>query len=222
MINTPDYETAASKALELLLQNNLPETPIDPLPILMKYPGVRVVPFAGLAADADMDRADLVPMFGHNTDACTFNLTMNIEGVSYVVYYNMMLTSVEINRALARELGHIALVHDGAARTVQARMAEAMCFAHSLLSPRPILHMLQQSGVPITIDVLTSTTGCSYKCVEGIQEIPPVHVPADLNRRVRDLYAPHINEFVRFYLNAPTPDHSPLVDLGQFMEGYEE
>lgn len=82
--------------------------------------------------------------------------------------------------------------------------------------------MLQQSGLPFTLNVLVHTTGCSSDCIDEIREIPGVNVPAELNRQVRDLFAPHIDEYIRFHLSAPRQDKSPVIDFGTYMEGYEE
>ena len=101
-------------------------------------------------------------------------------------------------------------------------MAEAVCFSHHLISPRPVLRLLQSSGIPLTINVLAHTTGCSDECVDEMQAIPGAHVPSDLNRRVRDQFSPHINEFLDFHRASPKKDLSHLLDLGTFMDFYEE
>ena len=222
MITKPDYKTAAVKAMELLIENNITETPVNPMPILLSYPGVRVMPFTSMADKAGIEREELVPSFGANQDAATFHLDMDIPGVKYVCVYNLHLPYEMIWRAIARELGHIVLGHDGATRPPEVRMAEALCFAHNLLTPRPVIHLIQQSGTPLTLSVLAHTTGCSDECIEDMQEIPGVHVPPELNRKVRDLFARGINEYLRFHLASPMKDHSPLVDLGTYMNGYEE
>ena len=42
---TPDYQKAAIKATETLIQYQIGTAPIDPLPILKKTPGVIVLSF---------------------------------------------------------------------------------------------------------------------------------------------------------------------------------
>ena len=222
MITTPDYEQAAIKAMQMLLDNNITETPVNPLPILLRCPGVRVMPFTMMADRAGIERDDLVPLFGTNQDAATFHLGMDIPGVKYIVVYNMRLPFEIIWRGIARELGHIVLGHDGATRPADVRMAEAMCFAHHLISPRPIIRLIQDSGMPLTMSALANTTGCSDECVEDMQQIPGVHVPAELNRRVRELFEPHITEYIRFHRASPMIDRSPVVDLGSYMDNYGE
>ena len=222
MLNTPDYEAAAVRAMQLLIDNNITETPVNPLPIMLEYPGVRVLPFTNMASRAGVDRDDLVPLFGSNQDAATFHLTMDIPDVKYVVVYNLRLPFEMIWRGIARELGHIVLGHDGATRTANARMAEALCFAHHLISPRPVIRIMQESGMPLTMSALANTTGCSDECVADMQHIPGVHVPPELNRRVRAMFEPHIVEYIRFHRASPMKDRSPIIDLGTYMDNYTE
>lgn len=219
---TPDYDRAAIAAMQMLIDHQITETPIKPLPMLINYPGVRVMPITHMANEVGMEREDLVPMFATNQDAATFHLNMGIEYVDYVVVYNMRLPFEIVWRAVARELGHIVLGHDGQTRPQEVRKAEAVCFAHHLISPRPIIKMLQDSGSPLTMNMLANTTGCSEECVDEMQTIPGAHVPAELNRQVKAQFERGINEFLRFHAAAPRPDHSPLIDLGSYMDNYYE
>lgn len=218
----PDYDRAAVAAMQLLIDNHITETPIDPMPMLISYPGVRVISFAKMANDAAIDRDELVPLFVANQDAATFRLKELIGDVEYVVAYNLRLPYEIICRAVARELGHLVLGHDGVTRPYEIRRAEAMCFAHHLLSPRPVLRMLQESGINLSMNVLSDTTGCIDECVEDMQSIPGAHVPPEINRQVKAQFEHRIREYVRFHGAAKKVDHSPLVDLGTFMDCYEE
>ena len=217
----PDFDRAATAAMQMLIDHNITETPIMPLPILKNYPGVRVISFAKMANEANMERDKLVPLFVHNQDAATFRLGMEMENVEYVVAYNMRLPFEIIWRGIARELGHIVLGHDGVTRPYEVRRAEAMCFAHHLLSPRPVLRMIQEA-FPLTMNILSDTTGCIDECVEDMAEIPGAHVPPEMNRAVREQFSRGIGEYIRFHSAAKKVDHSPLVDLGTFMDNYEE
>lgn len=219
---TPDYDRAAVAAMELLAGSGITETPIAPLPLLKRCPGVRVISFARMANEANLERDELIPLFVANQDAATFRLGVEIDDVRYVVVYNARLPYEIICRGVARELGHIVLGHDGVTRPYDVRRAESMCFAHHLLSPRPILHMLMASGLPLTMNVLSDTTGCIDECVYDMRQLPGARVPADLNRRVRDQFARGIGEYIRFNRASKKADTSPLVDLGTFMDGYEE
>lgn len=219
---TPDYDRAAIAAMQMLIDHQITETPIVPLPMLKNYPGCRVMSFTHMADQAGMERADLVPLFGPRQDAATFRLTMGIENVEYVVVYNQRLPFEMIWRGVARELGHIVLGHDGVTRPDFVRLAEAMCFAHHLLSPRPIIRMIQESPMPLTLSAMTNTVGCAEECIDDMREIPGVHVPAEMNRQVRDQFSRGIQEYIRFHLAAPVVDRSPRVDLGKFMDYYVE
>lgn len=223
MIKTPDLDAAAIKAMEILRDHRITETPVNPMDFLTEYTNVRIMPFTRMAQIAGIRRKDLVPMFGSNQDAALFHMTMpGMEAVEYVIVYNMRLPIEIIYRGIARELGHIALGHDGKTRHPDARMAEAMTFAHHLMCPRPILRVIQESGMPITMDVLTETMGCSDVCVSDMQSIPGVHVPKELNREVRELFAPRILEYISFHIASPMQDKSPILDLGTYMDFYEE
>ena len=120
---------------------------------------------------------------------------------------------------MARELGHIVLEHDGSTRPADVRLAEALCFAHHLISPRPIIRMLQEA-FPLTMNVLTATTGCSQECVDELQTIPGAKVPKELNAQVKNLFKKGIKEYILFHKEKE--DRSPVVDFGTFMENYEE
>ena len=223
---TPDYEKAAIAAMNILTgdpgRKPITKTPIDALDILLNYPGVRVMTFSNMATETGKNREELVPLFGENQDAVTFRLEHSIKGVQYVVVYNMFLTVDVVMRALARELGHIVLGHDGQTRSADVRLAEAKCFAHHLLSPRPVIRMLLDSGMPVTLDVLAETTGCSSDCSEDMKAIPGVHIPKDLNQKVKAQFAQEIDEYIRFKRATQKKDTSPVVDFGGFMDFYEE
>lgn len=216
-----DFNRASTIAMQILIDNKVTETPVDSLQLLVNFPRVRVMSFANMAYNSEVDREDLVPLFGQNQDAVTFRF-YGMDDVDYVVIYNMKLPFEDIRRAVARELGHIALGHDGQTRSAEVRKAEALCFAHHLLSPRPIINMIQKSGLPFTINVLTHTTGCSEDCLEEIREIPGTKVSPELNTKVRELFGSHILEYIRFHKASPKPDNSTVIDFGTYMEGYEE
>lgn len=218
----PNYEAAAIAAMNLLIENNTTETPIDSLSILLSRPGVRVMTFSEMASEAGEARDALVPLFGKNQDAVTFKLLHPIQNVDYVVVYNRFLSVDVISRGIARELGHIVMGHDGQTRSSEVRMAEALCFAHHLLSPRPVIRLLQEAGVEITLDVLAETTGCSSDCVQGLQTIPGVHIQKEINHKVKNLFSREISEYVRFRADSNKTDSSPIIDFGTFMDYYED
>lgn len=216
---TPNYELAATKALETLIEHNVCSSPVDPLAIVKQTKGVIAMPFAELAANAGVERNNLVPMFGKNQDAVTFFIGAG--KLKYVVAYNQYLPFDMIRRGLARELGHIVLGHDGT-RPADIRMAEAMCFSRHLLFPRPLIHALQEAGFPMTVEVVGSITGCYERCLTGLRKTPGVAVPIDLNQKVRDMFADFVRNFTEFQTLLSVGDRTSIADFGSFMDGYKE
>ena len=215
----PNYEKAATLALKVLKENKITAAPVIPLPIIKNMEGVVAMPFADLAAEMGMDRGELVPMFGENQDAVTFHL--GGRRARYVVAYNQYLPLDMIRRAAARELGHIVLGHDGT-RPVDVRMEEAMCFARHLLFPRPLIHAIQESGLPLTVEVVGSITGCYERCLAGLRKTPGVYVDPALNREIKEQFSGFIQNFTDLQVLLSKGDKSRLADFGSFMVNYEE
>jgi hypothetical protein len=218
---TPDYTTAAIKATEILIKYGINTAPVDPLPILKKTPGVLVMTFEEMSNKINVERKELINMFGcENQDAVT-TAYVDGENIHYVVAYNRMLSSRIIERALARELGHIVLGHDGS-RPEDVRQEEAKCFAHNLLCPRPLIHAIQAINMRLTVEMLGNITGFYDHCLSCLRKQPEIHVPAELNRIVRDNFKPYIMNLFEFQRYASLKDGSALADLGTYMDGYEE
>ena len=215
----PDYERAASMALMTLLDSEIRKTPVSPIPLLKRSAGVIVMSFAEVSNFAEMDRDSIVGDYKAHQDAATFYV--NREKVRYLVFYNQQLPMAHVQRALARELGHIVLGHDGT-RPAAVRDAEAVFFAHHLLCPRPLIHAIQAAGVPVTTEVLGNVTGCYERCLADMRTEPGVRVDPDLNRRVRDRFADYLRNYLDFQRHFCKQDASPLADFGTFMDGYEE
>ena len=217
----PDYQLAATKATETLIKYRIDSAPVSPLPILKRTPGVLVVSYQKMSDDMDQDRQCVIDMFGEkNQDAFT-SVNLKDGKKLYIVTYNQKLSQVFVQRALARELGHIVLGHDGS-RPEDVRNEEAKCFANHLLAPRALIHMIQASNLRLTEEVLGSLTGCYHHCLSCMRKIPPVTVSPDLNRLVRDQFKPYFLNFFEFQRYAAHADGSALADLGTYMDGYEE
>ena len=217
----PDYERAAFAAMEMLIKHGITTAPIDPLPVFKRSPGVLVLSFTEMSNQIGMDRDNLLTSFEtENHDAVT-SLHLDDGKLRYLVTYNQRLPMYLLQRALARELGHIVLGHDGS-RPESVRMAEAYCFAHHFLCPRPLIHAIQQSGIPFTVEVLGAMTGCYERCLQGMRKTPPVHVPADLNRKVKEQFSDYISNFLDFESYLSKSDESMIANFGTYMDGYEE
>lgn len=216
---TPDYQKAAIKATETLIQYGITTAPVDPLCILKKLPGVLVMTFEEMSNKTNVGRSELLNMFGcENQDAVT---TVYVKGnnLHYVVTYNKLLASRIVDRALARELGHIILGHDGT-KPEDVRNEEAKCFAHHLLCPRPLIHLLLAEGIRLTVETVGNITGFYDHCLSCIRKQPSVIVPAELNNKVCEQFEPYVNNLVEFQKYAQLKDDSALADFGTYMDGY--
>ena len=218
---TPDYQKAAIKAIEILERFNISTAPVDPLRILKQIPGVLVFSFQEVSENINVDRKEILNTLGcKNQDAVT---TAFVDGDSlqYVVTYNRILPSVIVDRAIARELGHVVLGHDGT-RPEDVRNIEAKVFAHHLLCPRPLIRSIDEAGIRLTEVLFSSITGLDSNCLPCIRNQPPVFVPAEMNRRIKEQFLPYIMNLTEYNKFASQKDRSALVDLGNYMEGYEE
>ena len=217
----PDYERAALRATEILIEHGIKSAPVSPLPILKSIPNVLVMSYEDVATVANMDRRCVMSLFGdRNQDA--FTSVDEIKGVKhYLVTYNQRLPLILAQRGLARELGHIVLGHDDSVPE-EVRNEEAKCFSHHLLCPRPLIHSLQATALRITTEVIGNITGCYDYCLSCMRRMPGVHIPAELNRKVRDQFVPYIINFFDFQSYAQRKDVSTLADFGTYMDYYEE
>ena len=116
---TPDLNKAARAAADVFSSSCRP----DPLHVLQSMPNVLLISFessAGLLSG--QDSLTLVDRKGDH--------------LHYIVLYNAALPVYRLQRALARELGHVALRHDGSAPEY-VWTEEADCFAFHFLCMRP-------------------------------------------------------------------------------------
>ena len=218
---TPNLERAATAAAETLIHHHVTAAPVAPLRILKAMPGVIVLSFAELATGLGMERRELLGQYGDQAKDA-FTIVRDVGGkLRYFVGYNMLLPEYLLQRAIARELGHIVLGHDGS-RPLDVRMAEAMFFARHLLCPRPLIRAIQDAGIPITVETLGLITGCYERCLIGMQKSHGVHVDPALNRALREQFAPYVDNFADCRAILTQNDDSALVNFGSYMDNYEE
>lgn len=218
---TPDYDRAATAAAEILIKYGICTAPVDPIPIFKKAPGFNVVTFTEMSRMVGVDRQDLLSSFDASNRDAVSSVYLKNGKKHYLVAYNMRLPQYLVQRALAREMGHIVLGHDGT-RPQEVRNAEALCFAHHLICPRALIHAIQESGIKITTEVLGNTTGCYERCLIGMRRDPATHVPAELNRKIRDQFADYLSDFLDFQSFLSQDDDSMIANFGTYMDGYEE
>ena len=217
----PDYNTAATKAAITLIKYGITSAPIDPLPILKKQPGVLVLSFAQMSEFVGMERRNLMDLCGEEMQDAVTSVHVSEGKLRYIVAFNQKLPVYLLQRALARELGHIVLGHDGS-RPEKVREEEAICFAHHLLCPRALVHSVQAANLRLTVEVIGNLTGCYETCLSCMRRIPATDVPAELNRAVRDQFMDYAINFYEYQRSAAKKDMSAVADLGSFMDGYKE
>ena len=116
---TPDLNKAARAAADAYNSFSL----LDPLRVLRSMPNVLLISFessAGLLSG--QDSLTLVDRKGDH--------------LHYIILYNASLPVYQLRRALARELGHVVLRHDGSSPE-HIWSEEADCFAFHFLCIRP-------------------------------------------------------------------------------------
>ena len=209
-----NYTNAAVAATETLIKNAVTRFPLDPLPILESMSNVMVMSFADLSDSAGISRRELMPLFGKSLDAVT-----SFSNGAYIVAYNSILPFSMIQRALARELGHIVLGHKGYS---EDNIAEAMGYAYHLLCPRPLIHSMKATCLRVTTDLVANITGMFDQSIVAMRRIPGTDVPVNLNRFIRNQITPFVTNIFEFCQTTFMNDGSAVADFGSFMDGYKE
>ena len=217
----PNYELAAKKATEILIRYRVRFAPISPLPILKAMPGVIVISYAELASLARYERDSLIEMIdAGSTDALTLVQEHNGK-LRYIVAYNMRAPYYILQYALACQLGHIALLHDGS-KDDDVREAEVECFANYLLFPRPLLKAGTDAGIPPTEGNIGRAMGCFQPCLETIKNTPGIRISGDLNIILKEQFSDYVNNYIEMQETFALIDNSPIADLGTYLDNYEE
>ena len=215
----PDLLRAATLALETLIRHRVSYAPISPLPILKSTPGVIVLSYADMASTIGVERSCVLNNLSTETLDATTVVDLHGSRPRYLVGYNRQLPTYMADRALARELGHIILGHDGS-RPEDVRTEEALTFARHLLIPRPLISLLADARVPLTPGLLASITGCTDRCLSCLRASPGLPVPACLNRQVRLQFGSYVANLAA--CDRLIPSGPALEDLGTYMDQYEE
>ena len=217
----PDYQRAATLALETLIRYRVSYAPVDPLPILKATPGVLVLSYADMAETIGVERSCVLNNLSAESRDATTVIDLKGGRRRCLVGYNRQLPTYITDRALARELGHIILGHDGS-RPEDVRTEEATFFARHLLCPRPLVRALLDAGITITSDLLGNTTGCYERCQSCLASSPAVRTAPELNRLVRAQFQPYVDNLADYIPVLSQDDRSAPVNFGSYMDLYEE
>ena len=218
---TPDFQKATVKAYETILNCEITSVPVDPLPIIRNIHNVFVVTFTEMSYGIGIRRETLLSTIGDQCQDAVTSVRRKDGELLYVVAFNQRLPYYMLQRALARELGHIVLQHDGS-RPEEVRTAEAVCFAQHLLCPRPLIKGIQDAGIQLTVEMLGTVTGCYGRCLAAMRKSSGVHISPEINRAVRNHFTEYIKNLAEYRSVITYDDESPIADLGPFLDGYEE
>ena len=134
---TPDLDKAARAAADASALSSGP----DPLQVLLSLPNVLLIAFE--SSDGVLSGQDSLTLAESRNDR-----------LHYIVLYNSALPPYQLRRALARELGHVFLCHDGSSPEY-VWTEEADCFAFHFLCSRP--------AVPVLYRPLYDSLSMSFK-----------------------------------------------------------
>lgn len=207
-----DYTRAAVKAYETIMKYGVCKTPVSPFSILKRTGNVDLVSFDELGC------RETIPMFGKCGDALTSIRAENGKPM-YVIAYNNLLPFNILQRAFARELGHVVLGHT---ESSSDNDAEAQCFSQHLLCPRPLIHILRSIAMRMTEDLVANLTGVQNQFIVTMRRTPGVCVPAKINKVVSNMFLPFAVNLYEYYRDAKPQDGSALADFGHYMDCYEE
>ena len=124
----PNYQLAAEKAHEIY-QKYHTNNPID---VIRKQPNSFVLSFRDMSSAIGVNRDALIMVCGEDNQDAMTTIHNDNGKIRYLVVFNQTLPDYAIKSALARELGHIVLKHDGS-RSEEVRNEEALCFAYHFI-----------------------------------------------------------------------------------------
>ena len=188
---TPNYNTAKAKAIETILKYNLDPAKADPLQVLSQLPNVLLMPF-------DTDFVYIDPSFENTFTTEQDSLTMvnkNGDNLQYIVIYNKALPPYRLRLALAQELGHVILNHDGKT-SEEIWSEESLAFALHFMFP---VKLLTQTGEqkktiyyrPVCGSLLWEMKSiCTFDSIDSMK----VYVAEEKNKHAR-----YIGDSDRYY-----------------------
>lgn len=219
----PDFTTAATQASRLLLKYQISNAPIYPQQVIQASRLCSMVSFADLAEKAEIERNHIVTSLHKENDTvmCLFHHLPD-GSPHYTFAFNREEKIGRVRCALAVELGHVYLGHIGFRDTDQ-REAEALCFAHHFLFPRPLIRLLQENNFVFTYKSFARVFGDCKWCLDNLITSAPVTVPPELNLLLKEQFTPYVDSLAASgdLTIAVNPDDCPL-DFSGYMEGYEE
>lgn len=219
---TPDYDKAATLAADQIIARQISRLPVHPETVIQIMPNTVLVPYADIAQVINTAREDLLVMLDPAQDAVTYVMNLSDNRHYYVVAYNARKDFARLRFTLAHELGHRMMAHVGH-KPEEVREAEADHFARNFIFPRAFVAMLQRRNIPLLDVNLRCVAGCTAECVERMRHAPASHVDKKINRKIREQFIDFVDYLMDNHKLVLQPDENARpVDLGHFMDGYED
>ena len=128
----------------------------------------------------------------------------------------------ELSLLLSIHIGHIYLGHVGEQHDCERRR-ESECFAVHFRYPRPVVRLLMDKGFVFTRESISRIFGYCDPCLDSMLKAQPVATSPELNRLVKEQFAPYINSLEEMGLLAVKPSKDEkVIDLSRYMAGYED
>ena len=218
-----DYITAATQAARALIKFKVSRTPIYPQQILQASQYATMISFAYPGElDKIIENTNVITSQKHgNLVMSSLYVTEDDLKSRYLFSVNRNAPMGHLKLALAIELGHIYMGHNSHFKNSDRKSKEAECFAIHLEFPRALIKLLMERGYILTKETFSRIFGDCEWCLESILNAPPVHIVPELNRMVKEQFAPYVDALDYIGINTIPSEGNPL-DLSQYMEGYEE
>ena len=207
-----DCITAATQALRALVKFKANRTPVYPQQILQASPVATMITY-GYGEELN----------GKDPDLVVSSTQLAADGShQHIFAVNRNAPIGELSLALCIHIGHIYLGHTGEQKDCEKRK-EAECFAIHLKFPRPVVRLLQERDYIFTRESFARIFGYCAPCLDSILNAPHVRVSPELNRLVKEQFAPYVQKLDDMgVLDVPIEPEEEQIDLSRYMEGYED
>lgn len=180
-MRSDELRRAASRAYQVLVNQQITSLPVDPLAMLRHCRDTVVMTYAEAAETLGIPPADFERQFG---DMDAFTLRRDTPaGRQYMVMYRADGNPARLRFTLAHELGHRLLNHEGA-DPQEERAAD--CFASHLLCPRPVIARLAARFQPLYAEQVAAVCYVSLSCARTLATSPYIFIEDSLTEKVEE------------------------------------
>ena len=193
--------------------------PVYPQRVIQSRQNAALLSFADMAELSKVDREKIINHAAPLTGISAAYVTIHDGEPFYLFVFNREAPIEWIRFALSIEIGNIMMGHIGKLDHA-TRLAEAYHFARHMCFPRPVIKLCQEMGIPLTYYNINKIAGGYGNYVADLQKVVPSSAPAELNKKVKEIFRPYLESIMDLGLIRLTSE--PLLDLSSYMEGYED